>query len=69
MRLFLYLAQLHAEAVELLLGFIVLAVGVSDVLAENLPVAAKVAKRGVELSQVLANFGCLLFYLQAGRIY
>jgi len=44
----LYLIEVHSETVELFLAFIVLAVGVSKVLAEDVPGAAEVGKRGIE---------------------
>ena len=64
-RFFLYLVEMHSEAVDFLLAFIVLAVGVSQVFAEDIPGAAEVGERGVELFKILPDFGGLLFDLQA----
>ena len=47
-RFALYLVELHSEAVELFLAFVVLTIGVSQVLAEDVPGAAEVGKRGIE---------------------
>ena len=41
------LVKIQAEAVEFFLAFVILGIGVSQVSAEDLPVAAKVGERGV----------------------
>ena len=62
-RFFLYLVELHSEAVELFLALVILAVGVPKVFAEDVPGTAEVGERGVELLEILPDFGGLLFDL------
>lgn len=44
----LYLVEVHSEAVELFLAFVILTVGVSQVLAEDVPGAAEVGERSIQ---------------------
>ncbi len=60
----LNLVELQAESVEPAVTFLILALGIAQMLAEDIPGAAESGERGIEFFQVLPDLGGLLFYLQ-----
>lgn len=60
----LYLLQLYLELRQVFLAFVVLALGVSQVAAEGVPVAGEGAESGGEFLQIGADRCGLFFDLQ-----
>ena len=60
----LNLVELQAESIESAVTFLILTLGIAQVLAEDIPGAAESSERGIEFFQILPDLCSLLFYLQ-----